>query len=167
MEMLSISRVSEEAELAEARELIRDYASSLDFDLGFQSFDEELAALSRVYGPPHGCLLLARCHGVPVGCVGIRRLDETTCELKRLFVRPRLRGLGLGRCLVNVALASARELGYATVRLDTVPAMAEAIALYRSLGFVEIAPYRHNPQPGAAYFELDLRRLGTRLDPTH
>jgi GNAT superfamily N-acetyltransferase len=154
--MLAITRVEAAADLAEARELFREYASTLDFGLDFQGFAEEVADLARAYPPPAAGILLAKWHGVAVGCVAIRPLDGSACELKRMYVRPRLRGLGIGRCLASVAREAAREMGYATMRLDTVPAMGAAIELYRSVGFAEIPPYRLNPVPGAIFMELDL-----------
>ena len=162
METIEIAPIAGDADLSAARALMREYARGIGFDLGFQRFEEELADLRRVYAPPGGRLLLAKRQGVAVGCVALRRLDESTCELKRMFVLARLRGLGLGRRLVDAALAAARAKGYRTVRLDTVPGMAAAIALYRSLGFVEIAPYCHNPQPGALFMELDLSAPASR-----
>jgi putative acetyltransferase len=159
--MLAITRAESPDDLAEARELFREYASRLDFGLDFQGFAEEVAALEHAYAPPSACILIARWHGVAVGCVAVRQIDATACELKRMYVRGRLRGLGIGRCLASVARAAAREMGYTRMRLDTVPAMAAAIELYRSLGFVEIAPYRPNPVPGALFMELDLVATGT------
>lgn len=143
--------------LALVRELFREYAASLSFDLGFQGFGEELAGLPGGYAPPDGRLLLALADGAAAGCVALRRHDERSAELKRLYVRPHARGSGAGRALVEAALAAARAAGYERVVLDTVPGMESAQALYRSLGFVDIAPYRHNPVPGAAFLELSLR----------
>lgn len=142
--------------LDDAARLIREYAASLPFDLGFQGLEDELAALPGAYAPPRGCLLLACGRGRPAGCVALRPLDGKTAELKRLWVRPEARGTGAGRLLVGQAVERARMAGYARVRLDTVPGMEAAQALYRSFGFVEIAPYRPNPIPGATYLELSL-----------
>lgn len=142
--------------LAQARALIEEYASSLGVDLSFQNFAEELAALPGDYRPPAGCLLLARVAGEPAGCVALRRLDDERCEMKRLWVAPRFRGAGLGRQLIDRVVSAAREAGYRRMLLDTLPAMRDAQALYARLGFVEIAPYRYNPVPGARFFEFDL-----------
>jgi putative acetyltransferase len=142
----------------EARALVEEYAASLEVDLAFQGFADEVATLATCYGPPEGVLLLAREeHGELAGCVAVHRLGEGGGEMKRLYVRPAHRGRGLGVELVTASVAAARTLGCTHLRLDTLPSMTAAIALYRSLGFRPIAPYRYNPVPGAAWFELDLR----------
>jgi putative acetyltransferase len=138
------------------RPLFLEYAESLSFDLCFQGFDEELASLPGAYAAPTGALLLARFDGDPAGCSALRRIDESAGELKRLYVRPAHRGLGLGRSLAEAAIVVARELGYPCLRLDTTPEMGAAQELYRSLGFREIEPYRENPVAGTRYFELAL-----------
>jgi ribosomal protein S18 acetylase RimI-like enzyme len=145
------------------RHLFREYAGSLSFELDFQDFDSELAALPGPYAAPLGALLLARVAGKPAGCVAIRDLGEGVGELKRLYVRPSHRGLGVGRRLAESAVAAAREIGYARLRLDTTPEMVAAQELYGTLGFREIAPYRHNPVAGTRYLELEL----SGLPPAH
>ncbi len=109
------------------------------------------------YAPPHGRLLLARSGGDLAGCVALHRLEPGVCEMKRFYVRPQFRGQGIGKALLNTALAEARAMGYHRVRLDTVePIMQDAVRLYRAYGFHAIAPYRPNPIEGALYMELEL-----------
>jgi len=109
------------------------------------------------YAAPDGRLLLAEENGELAGCIALRKLGGASCEIKRLFLRPAFRGQGLGRVLVESIIDEARKLGYTYMRLDTIPGpMDKAIALYRSMGFVEIAPYYENPVAGAKFMELDL-----------
>jgi GNAT superfamily N-acetyltransferase len=139
------------------RALLREYEAWTGVDLCFQGFEAELAGLPGDYDPARdGALLVLDGEDSLAGCVGVRRLDATTCELKRLYLRPAARGGGRGRALLEAAVDRARTLGYRSMRLDTLPVMDAAQALYRARGFVEIAPYRENPVPGARYFELDL-----------
>ncbi len=155
------TRVSEATadQIDAVRELFLEYARSLGFSLCFQGFDQELAGLPGDYALPGGCILVA----VPppatdlAGCVALRALGDDGCEMKRLYVRPAFRGRGLGRLLATAAITAARGAGYARMRLDTIPAqMAEAVALYRALGFRPIPPYTANPVAGALCMELEL-----------
>jgi ribosomal protein S18 acetylase RimI-like enzyme len=152
----TIAAVASAADLAVARDLFLEYARSLDFSLCFQGFDEELASLPGRYAPPSGRLLLARVDDAVAGCVALRALDDGACEMKRLFVRPAFHRRGLGRALTVALIDEARAIGYAAMRLDTVPAMQAALSLYHSLGFVAIPAYTANPLPGACFLELRL-----------
>jgi ribosomal protein S18 acetylase RimI-like enzyme len=154
--MLDLAPIQTPEDLDEVRALFREYAGSLGFDLGFQGFDREYAGLPGEYAPPRGALLLARWEGAVAGCVALRPLDEGTCEMKRLFVRPTFRGKAIGRALAEAVVAAARERGYARMRLDTVPGMESAMGLYEAMGFRDIAPYRHNPIAGTRFMELSL-----------
>jgi putative acetyltransferase len=146
--------------MAQVRELFLEYAESLGFSLCFQNFDKELAELPGNYAPPEGKLLLAYFETRLAGCVALHALDSGTdgarvCEMKRLYLRPQFRGRGVGLALVESITAEARQLGYASMRLDTVePVMKSAVAMYRRVGFHEIAPYCANPMEGAVYMEL-------------
>src|SRR5579863_8101427 len=144
-------------QIANARELFLEYAQSLGFSLCFQNFDKELAGLPGDYAPPEGRLLLAEYEGDLAGCVALHKLDADICEMKRLYLRPQFRGKGLGRVVAERIIAEARQIGYQRMRLDTVePVMKDAVAMYRRLGFKNIAPYRPNPMAGVMYMELEL-----------
>ncbi len=138
------------------RSVFREYAESLRFQLCFQGFDHELATLPGEYAPPDGRLLLALDEQQVAGCAALRRFNAAACEMKRLYVRPAFRGLGLGRRLAAAIIDHARRGGYREMLLDTVPSMATAIALYERLGFEDVPPYRHNPIEGARYMRLVL-----------
>jgi putative acetyltransferase len=139
------------------RRLFLEYARSLGFSLCFQDFDRELDNLPGKYAPPTGRLLLVEHDNELAGCGGLRALAEGSCEMKRLYVRPNFRGKGLGRKLAEELIKEARAIGYKTMRLDTVePVMKAAVAMYREMGFEEIAPYCQNPNPGTLYMELIL-----------
>ena len=156
--MVTIRPLAGSTDVAIAKTLFAEYAASLGIDLTFQAFDAELAGLPGAYLPPAGTLFLAEQTGEVVGCVALRPLEPPlVAELKRLYVRPAARGQGAGAALTKAILAWARAAGYERVRLDTLPSMRRAQALYRQLGFQEVAAYRHNPVPGTVFMEADLR----------
>src|ERR1700734_969049 len=147
-------------DIAEIRQLLREYEAWLGTDLCFQDFENELAGLPGSYAPPSGRLLIATAKNAAgnrsAGCVALRPFDESVCEMKRLFVRADFRGTGLGRRLARAIGDQARAIGYRKMRLDTLPQQREAHRLYASLGFGEIEPYRPNPIAGSLFLELDL-----------
>ena len=154
--MIQIIQATGGDQLAIARDLFKNYAASLDFDLDFQDFEKELSDLPGDYTPPQGQILIARLKGEAAGCVALRKFDQSCCEMKRLYVKPEFQDLGVGRALAEAIIVQAREAGYAAMRLDTVPSMGTARTLYKKLGFKEIPPYRFNPVEGTAYLELKL-----------
>jgi len=164
MPRFRLAKVRHAEEIAAAATLFREYADWLGIDLSFQGFEAELASLPGKYAPPTGELLLAySLAGEALGCVAVRPLRGTAvCEMKRLYVRPAARGLGIGAALVATVIKSVQELGYAEMKLDTLPSMAEAFALYKRFGFVEIPAYYHNPVPGTVYLGKPLSPPPTR-----
>lgn len=157
-EKLVITQAESPAQIQQVRELFLEYARSLGFSLCFQGFDLELAHLPGDYAPPEGRLLLAEYGGELAGCAALHKINPGICEMKRLYLRPQFRGKGLGRIVAERIIRDARDLGYGRLRLDTVePVMKDAVAMYRRLGFKEIAPYRANPMEGTLYMELDLK----------
>ena len=139
-----------------ARTLFREYAGAIGVDLEYQDFSRELASLPGPYAPPNGALLIARVGANAAGCVALRPLDARTGELKRLYVRPPYRSNGLGARLIESVICAARQAGYCELRLDTLPIMASAQALYRRLGFIEIPPYHDKHLPGTQFYSLQL-----------
>jgi ribosomal protein S18 acetylase RimI-like enzyme len=155
---MNLIQAQTQEQIQQARGLFKEYAGWLEIDLCFQSFEQELAELPGDYIPPTGCLLLAFDDDQLAGCIALRRFDERTCEMKRLFVRAQFRGKGFGRQLIDAIIRAAKQIGYEHMRLDTLPPkMDDAIRLYRSYGFEEIDPYYNNPVPGALFMELNLR----------
>ena len=144
-------------DLDAVRALFTEYAGSLGFSLSYQGFDAELAGLPGKYAAPDGALLLAKVDGVAAGVVALRKLEPGIAEMKRLYVQPAHHGRSIGRKLAEAVVATARALGYRRLRLDTISGkMDTAVKLYRSMGFVEIAPYYDSPVPGTTYLELVL-----------
>ena len=146
------------ADFVQVQSIFREYAQSLAVDLSFQNFEQELQDLPGEYGSPRGSLLLAHVDGLVAGCCALRPLDNcdhaNAAEMKRLYVRPAYRGLGIGRQLTEAILDAAHRLGYACVLLDTLDDMEAARALYEDLGFEEIPPFYHNPHAGAHYLKV-------------
>ena len=154
----AIIQVQNSRHLAAVRSLFEAYAASLDFDLDFQNFKDELKELPGEYTPPKGCILMAIVGKDPAGCVALRQISNDICEMKRLYIKPRHRKKGIGRRLAETVIENACGIGYKRMRLDTVPTMKAARVLYASLGFKKIAAYRFNPIDGAAFMELDLKQ---------
>ncbi len=150
------------ADLDQVRSLFREYVTSPGFEAAFQQylaqqkFEHELAHLPGAYAPPEGCLLLATVGEDVAGCVAFKPLGDGVCEMKRLYVRPDHRALGVGRVLTEAIIAEAARAGYRSMRLDTLPSMGQAQALYRSVGFRDVPPYCDNPVAGAVFLELNL-----------
>jgi ribosomal protein S18 acetylase RimI-like enzyme len=156
---MELQQAKSEAEIQQARELFAEYAGWLGFSLCFQNFDKEVAELPGDYAPPNGRLLLAVENQKVAGCVALRKVGDGIGEMKRLYVRPEFRGLGLGRRLTETIIETARRLGYQRLRLDTLPGkMDQAIAIYRQLGFRDIEPYYDTPYESTAFMELTLDR---------
>jgi GNAT superfamily N-acetyltransferase len=160
--MLEITRVSANETLAleQVKALLREYVNWLNLDLSFQGFEEELASLPAPYEAPEGVLFLAKVDGQPAGCVAVRSFDNTTAEMKRLFVRDAYKHHGVGKALATAAITAATELGYKRMLLDTLAHMRPAIDLYTGLGFQPIAAYYDNPISNAVYLSLMLDKAG-------
>ena len=159
---MNIAQATSADKIAAVRGLFEEYAGSLEVELSYQGFAQELAGLPGAYAPPRGRLLLATDGGIAVGCIALRPFNGPTAEIKRLYVRPALQGRGLGRMLVTRVIAEAREAGYTTLVLDTLPDMHGALRLYEKLGFVRRAPYFQTPIAGNIFMEL---RLGDSPAP--
>jgi ribosomal protein S18 acetylase RimI-like enzyme len=154
--VIRLNAAATSSDLESIRTLFQEYADSLGVDLDYQGFESEVRDLPGKYAPPAGTLLLAFNDDELVGCVGVRPIDDGTAEMKRLYVRPSGRGLGLGRTLAEAAIRFATVTGYSRMRLDTLPQMERAQELYRSLGFVPIDAYRFSPVTGTVFLELML-----------
>ena len=155
--MVKITEANTKEFVERAKELIREYAQSLEFDLKFQDFDKEMENFPGQYAPPMGCLYIAMDENQPIGCVALRDLGQGICEMKRLYVKPLFRGQKVGKLLAEIVIKAAKNMGYDYMRLDTVPSMKQANTLYNALGFKQIVPYRFNPIEGATFFELNLK----------
>ena len=157
MIMLKIVEADTKESIEKAKGLIREYAQSLEFDLGFQDFALEMENFPGQYASPRGCLYVALDENQPIGCVALRDLGQGVCEMKRLYVKPFFRGQKVGKLLAEIVIKAARDMGYDYMRLDTIPSMKQANMLYSALGFKQIAPYRYNPLEGATFLELNLK----------
>ncbi len=156
LEIIQITNKSTPEELEQVKQLFREYAAWLSVDLSFQRFEEEMLALPENYSAPVGALFMAKVDGQPAGCVAVRRFDNTTCEMKRLFVRDAYKGHGVGKTLAAKAIEAGKELGYQRMLLDTLAHMRPAIELYTALGFQPIAAYYDNPISNAVYLSMML-----------
>jgi putative acetyltransferase len=154
---MHIHQATSPTDIAIARTLFQEYADDLGIDLCFQGFAAELAQLPGSYAPPQGRLLVAWVDDLAAGCVALRRFRESICEMKRLFVRPAFRGRGIGKTLVDALIREANQIGYTTMCLDTLPALAAATQLYESAGFVRRAPYYDTPLGETIFMERPLR----------
>lgn len=163
--MVEIKPCSTDLDYSSALTITKDYILWLETDLSFQNIDEELSCFRSMYGPPSGLFIIARHRGRLAGGVGLRMLENKTCEMKRLFVYDRFRGTGVGRSLCKVLIRHATDMGYEKMKLDSLGHMKTAMKLYESLGFKEIEPYCFNPDPTTRYMELDLRRLSGNSMP--
>ena len=139
-----------------ARALFREYAEYINVDLSFQNFSKELDEVEQQYTRPQGVPIVASINEEAIGCFAIRKLEKEVCELKRMYIREVARGIGLGKSLLQESLKQAKALGYAKMRLDTLPSMIAAISLYKKFGFYEIESYRYNPIEGTKYLECAL-----------
>lgn len=152
-----IAPASIPSDLPSVKELFREYEATLNIPLDFQGFEEELAGLPGKYAPPKGNLWLVCESGMPAGCVAVRPLEEGVCEIKRLFVRSAFAGHGIGRALMDTAIAFAKQAGYAKLRLDSLKRLKAAAMLYKRYPFYEIPAYNENPHPDIYYLEMALR----------
>lgn len=155
-EIVHIDDPFDAAFLQDLRALFLEYEEAIGVKLDFQDFEVELAGLPGYYAPPEGAVFFARVDGKLAGCVAMKKFGPGTCEMKRLFVRPGFRGLSLGRILAERLMEHAKTLGYARMRLDSLPTMKAAQTLYWALGFKEISPYYDNPIDGTLFMEADL-----------
>lgn len=152
----SIARAVSDADISAVKCLLKEYAKEAGFELDLSGADRDFVDLQREYLSPDGCLLMCRAADTPAGCVGIRRLDKQTCELRRLFVRPSMRRHGIGRALLREAISEAQALGYRKAVLDTLETQRDARALYRSSGFVEVGSNVHRTMSDVIFMEVHL-----------
>lgn len=157
--MIEISQIETAEQIEEARKLFREYKKWLGLDLCFQGFEEELNNLPAKYAMPDGRLFLALLNGKTAGYIALRKLEQSICEMKRLYIRGEFRRLGLGRVLIEKLIEEVRVHGYEKMCLDTLPnKMSQAVKLYKSYGFAEISPYYENPHKETLFLELNLKK---------
>ncbi len=154
--LIEFKHITGEFMIEEIKQLFSKYAQSLEIDLSFQDFETEFKTLPGKYGPPDGVLILASVDGNGAGCIALRKISDSICEMKRLYVHDEYRGLGLGKKLIIMIIEEARKLHYSYIRLDTLPTMKKAQELYLTLGFYDIEPYVYNPIEGTRFLELCL-----------
>lgn len=160
--MVTVATAVSEEGISIFRSLVIEYWQSLGIEFDPADLRQELDSLPGEYSPPEGMILLAFDRGVAIGCIALRPLSSKICEMKRLYVKPSNRGMGVGQTLVDELIRRAVAVGYAKMRLDTLPKLTEAISLYESRGFVRIPRYNSNPVPGVIFFQLDLLRSGDK-----
>ena len=154
---MDLKEVKSHKEYKAAISLFKEYVSQINVDLSFQNFDKEIKEIKSQYSRPHGAIFIAYDFGkVPIGCSGLRRFEDSICELKRMYLKKEFRGRGIGKRLLIKSIEVGKELGYEKMRLDTLPSMESAIRLYKKIGFYEIKAYRFNPVEGTKYFEIQL-----------
>ena len=153
---ITIQKINSAEDLEAVKQLFREYANFLQVDLCFQGFEDELAKLPAKYAEPEGSIFLAKVDVIPAGCVGLWKLGEGICEMKRLYVKPSFQGLGLGKKLTKIVMEEAKNKGYQTMKLDTLKRLQSANYIYHDLGFTEINPYNFNPEMDVVYFEKAL-----------
>ena len=151
-----VKQVSHIDEYTIAAKLFHEYAIWLNIDLTFQNFEKELKVMAQMYAPPSGSIFLYQHNDNFIGCVAVRKIDEHTAELKRMYVKESQRQAGVGQLLLDAAISFARSAGYHLMRLDTLSNMTPAMNLYKKNGFVEIPAYYFNPHDNAVYFEKKL-----------
>jgi ribosomal protein S18 acetylase RimI-like enzyme len=154
--MINYLRANTDDEYEHAAMLFKEYAAWLNIDLSFQYFDDEMIGIKTMYAFPDGGIILCKARDEFIGCVGIRKIDSNTAELKRMFIKPAWQKQGIGKTLLEKAIELAKILNYTTIRLDTLNYMTSAIKLYRQFGFYEIPAYYNNPNATAVYFEMKL-----------
>jgi GNAT superfamily N-acetyltransferase len=142
----------------EVRQLCREYADSLDIDLCFQDFEQEMKDLPGKYTPPDGAIILVEVDKQTAGCIALKKIGEGIAEMKRLYIRDAYRGLGISKTLIEMIICKARQIGYSYLRLDTLSTMQRALKVYESFGFYEIGAYVYNPCESVHYMELKLKQ---------